>query len=91
MRQREGLIARVKQIRVAAGDRDLVADPALPGGTLHDLEQRVGHLEQQLRGLQDSVHRENVRHAGQLAEVAARLEPGALAVALEKDARERGL
>ncbi|MEA2198685.1 MAG: hypothetical protein QOJ25_2736, partial [Solirubrobacteraceae bacterium] len=58
---------------------------------LHNLELRITHLEHQVRGLQDSVHRENVRHAGQLAEVAARLEPGALAVALEKDARERGL
>jgi hypothetical protein len=91
MRQREGLIARVKQIRVAAGDRDLVADPALPGGTLHDLEQRVGHLEQQLRGLQDSVHRENVRHTAKLADLTARMEPAALAVALDKNARERGL
>ena len=94
MRQREGLIARVRQIRVAgaAGDHGGV-EPAEPGvaTSFEDLEQRVVHLEQQLRGLQDSVHRENVRHTGQLADLAARLEPAALAVALEKDARERGL
>jgi hypothetical protein len=95
MRQREGLMARVKQIRIAGGasDRDPVDDPARPAGasTVPDLELRVAHLEQQMRGLQDSVHRENVRHAGMLADLAARMEPSALAVALDKNARERGL
>jgi hypothetical protein len=92
MRQREGLLARVKQIRVAvaAGDHGVSDDPGVDS-TLHDLELRVTHLEQQLRGLQDSVHRENVRYSAQLAELLARLDPAALAVALEKDARERGL
>ncbi|MEA2196085.1 MAG: hypothetical protein QOJ25_136, partial [Solirubrobacteraceae bacterium] len=78
MRQREGLIARVKQIRMAAPSAGpLPGDPSDPGSTatLHNLELRITHLEHQVRGLQDSVHRENVRHAGQLAEVAARLEP----------------
>jgi hypothetical protein len=37
------------------------------------------------------VHRENVRHTSQIADLAARMEPAALAVALDKDARERGL
>jgi hypothetical protein len=93
MRQREGLIARVKQIRTAAaagaspaGDYDLPR-----ASNLHDLELRIIHLEHQVRGLQDSVHRENVRYAGQLADLSARLEPAALAVALQKNARERGL
>jgi hypothetical protein len=94
MRQREGLIARVRQIRVAAADSQQpstdAAEPVGPAG-LHELEQRVAHLEQQLRGLQDSVHRENVRYTGQIADLAARMEPAALAVALDKDARERGL
>jgi ABC-type phosphate transport system auxiliary subunit len=95
MRQREGLIARVRQIRLAAaaGDQRAVVDPTDPraAATLEELEQRIAHLEQQLRGLQDSVHRENVRHTGQLADLSARMEPAALAVALERDARERGL
>ncbi|MDQ6776639.1 MAG: hypothetical protein M3071_10590 [Actinomycetota bacterium] len=92
MRQREGLIARVRQIRIAAaGDHRVDAADLGAAVTLEELEQRISHLEQQLRGLQDSVHRENVRHTGQLADLAARLEPGALAVALDKDARERGL
>jgi len=93
MRQREGLIARVRQIRVAGTTEHPYGDPAeLPAETtIHDLELRVAHLEQQLRGLQDSVHRENVRHTAQLADLAARTEPAALAVALDTDARERGL
>ena len=94
MRQREGLIARVKQIRVAgAASHQPSTDAAEPVGPadLHELEQRVAHLEQQLRGLQDSIHRENVRFTGQIADLAARVEPSALAVALDKDARERGL
>jgi hypothetical protein len=94
MRQREALIARVKQIRVAgAPGNSPSAEAAGPVGAagLFELEQRIAHLEQQVRGLQDSVHRENVRHTGQLADLAARVEPAALAVALERDARERGL
>jgi hypothetical protein len=93
IRQREGLVARVRQIRIAAAASDhRTADPAeLAAATLQELEQRIAHLEQQLRGLQDSVHRENVRHARKLADLAERLEPAALAVALDKDARERGL
>ena len=92
MRQREGLIARVRQIRVAAAADDgrSPAQPEAPQ-TLHDLELRIGHLEEQLRGLQDSVHRESVRYDGRIAELEARTEPGALAVALSRDARERGL
>lgn len=94
MRQREGLIARVRQIRVAAAAGDQRSpDPARTAGrpTTDELEERIAHLEEQVRGLQDSVHRENVRYSGQLSELAARLDPAVLAVALEKDARERGL
>ena len=94
MRQREGLIARVRQIRLAAAASDRQStDTVEPGAesTLAELELRIAHLEQQLRGLQDSVHRENVRYTAQLTELAARVEPAALAVALDKNARERGL
>jgi hypothetical protein len=86
MRQREGLIARVKQIRLtgAADDPRSSANLSRPQAapTLSDLE---------LRGLQDSVHREAVRHEGRLSDLEARTEPSALAVALSRDARERGL
>jgi hypothetical protein len=94
MRQREGLVARVRQIRVAAAaSNHSSTDAAEPSGSsdLQELEQRIVHLEQQLRGLQDSVHRENVRYTAQIADLTARLDPAALAVALDKDARERGL
>lgn len=95
IRQRERLIARVKQIRVAAAETTSqpAAEPVRTEVTasLYELESRVAHLEEQLRGLQDSVHRENVRQAGRLAELENRTEPAALAVALSRDARERGL
>ena len=95
MRQREGLIARVKQIRLtgAADDPRSSANLSRPQAapTLSDLELRIAHLEEQLRGLQDSVHREAVRHEGRLSDLEARTEPSALAVALSRDARERGL
>lgn len=92
MRAREGLIARVRQIRVtvAADDGRSTAQPQAPA-TLRDLEQRIAHLEDQVRGLQDSVHRENVRYDSRLSDLEARTEPAALAIALSRDARERGL
>ena len=92
MRAREGLIARVRQIRVtvSADEARAIDEPAAPP-SLQELELRIVHLEDQLRGLQDSVHRENVRYDGRLADLEARTEPSALAVALSRDARERGL
>jgi hypothetical protein len=55
------------------------------------LEDRVTHLEQLVQGLQDSVHRETLRHGKRIAELEARMHPAALSKALSKDARERGL
>jgi hypothetical protein len=55
------------------------------------LEERVGHLEQLVEGLQDSVHREARRQGKRIAELEARIDPAALSKALSKDARERGL
>ncbi len=55
------------------------------------LETRVGHLERLLEGLQDSVHRESERHAKLIAELQAKIEPGAMGTALADDARNRGL
>jgi hypothetical protein len=92
MRAREGLIARVRQIRMVA-TTDTVSSPAPADtpSTLQDLERRIEHLEGQLQGLQDSVHRENVRLDGRVSDLESRTEPAALAVALSRDARERGL
>lgn len=56
-----------------------------------DLRARVAHLEQLLQGLQDSMYRETQRLDKRIAELEAQIEPTALASALSKDARERGL
>jgi hypothetical protein len=69
--------------RREAGDRD--------AGTLKSLEARVAHLEKLLEALQDSVHRESFRQSRRMSELEARIEPGALAVALSSHVRERGL
>ena len=44
-----------------------------------------------LEGLQDSVHRESERQGKRIAELEARMQPGALGEAMSKDARDRGL
>jgi hypothetical protein len=76
----------------AAGDQPATRGPVDPDGPrVADLERRVAHLEGLLEGLQDSVHRESLRLDRRIAELDARLEPGALAVELSRDARERGL
>jgi hypothetical protein len=73
MRERERLIARIRQLRrvAAASDR--------PGGTgdpepdrLQALERRIEHLERLVEGLQDSVHRESERHSKLIAELQGR-------------------
>jgi hypothetical protein len=94
MSEREGLIARIRQIRrttdasTAPGRKvrptDTEAGPA-------DLLTRVEHLEQLVEALQDSVHRESERQSKLISDLEARLQPAALTVALSKDARERGL
>ena len=93
MPERESLVTRIRQMRrAAAGDHsptDDLGDQGTP--RLQDLERRVAHLEGLLEGLQDSVHRESLRLDRRIAELDARLEPGALAVELSRDARERGL
>jgi hypothetical protein len=120
VREREGLIARIRQIRRAADspdqpraadspDQPRAADsphrrraadsPDQPGSgqkvpgpeELSALEARITHLERLVQGLQDSVHRESSRHAKRIAELEARIQPGAISKALSKDARERGL
>ena len=94
MEEREGLIARIRQIRRTAS----VSDPARPEVApnedpivLQALEARIKHLEQLVEALQDSVHRESERHGKRITELEARIQPAALSVALSRDARERGL
>ncbi len=91
IRQRERLIARVSQIRAAAASDASSSEPARSAVTLQALESRIAHLEALLEGFQDSVHRESARQSKRIADVEAQIEPEALAVALSRDERERGL
>lgn len=93
---RERLLGRIRQIRgyVAARERsssDPGDSPDVQPDRLQSLEARVAHLEHQLDGLQDSVHRESERHARLIAELQAQVEPGAMGASLAEDARDRGL
>lgn len=94
MRQRQALIERITRMRRdgAAGDPPSDADPRnAPPEALAALERRIAHLEKLVEGLQDSVHRESTRQRKQIADLEAQVEPAALAVALDKNARLRGL
>jgi hypothetical protein len=94
MREREGLVARIRHIRrvAAAAAPEPATDVNDPNaGRGHSAEARIAHLERLVEGLQDSVHRETARQNQRITELEARLEPAALAVALSKDARKRGL
>jgi hypothetical protein len=55
------------------------------------LQARIEDLEHMVQGLQDSVYREAQRQERRMTELEARLDPATLAIALSKDARERGL
>ena len=93
MREREGLIARIRQVRrvgASAERPDTRATDPQPD-PLVALERRVAHLERLVEGLQDSVHRESERHAKLIADVQAQIQPGVMSAALAEDARNRGL
>lgn len=93
LREREGLIARIRQVRrteEARGD---------PGPSSENIERdavdalaaRITHLEQLVEGLQDSVHRETKRQGKRIEDLEARVEPAEISRALSADARQRGL
>jgi uncharacterized coiled-coil protein SlyX len=90
---RDGLVARIRQVRRLAIPRDRPKDAAAEpqDERMRSLEARVGHIERLLEGLQDSVHRESERHAKLIAEVQAQIQPSAMSAALADDARTRGL
>ncbi len=91
--EREGLIARIRQIRRVAGTTDEArrSPPQPEREELHALEARVTHLERLLQGLQDSVHRESRRAETRIAGLEAQIHPATLGKALSEDARNRGL
>jgi BMFP domain-containing protein YqiC len=87
-------MARIRQIRRSSDAADERERPPMPDPwqrELHALEARITHLEQLVQGLQDSVHRESTRLSQRIGELEARVQPAALARAISKDARERGL
>jgi len=92
-RGREGLIARIRQIRRSADTAQRRASSTFQpnNDVTRGLEERIAHLEQLVEGLQDSVHREALRQDRRIAELEARTHPAALSKALSKDARQRGL
>jgi uncharacterized coiled-coil protein SlyX len=55
------------------------------------LEARVAHLEAELEGLQDAIHRQAVLRDERLDELDRRTEPHQIARALSQDARKRGV
>jgi len=94
LRDRHGLISRIRQIRraaAAAETRPAATGAEPPASRVEALEVRVGHLERLVEGLQDSVHRESERHGRLIAELHAQTRPGAMSAAITKDARGRGL
>lgn len=94
MREREGLIARIRQVRRAAAASDERARPpatASDPDRVHALEGRVANLEELVQGLQDSVYRESLRQSELISKLHSQVNPAAMAAALSKDARERGL
>ena len=90
MAERAGLIARIRRLAIAR-DRPRSSAGAPLSERLQAVETRLGHLEQLVEGLQDSVHRESDRHAKLIADLQDQIQPGAMGAALAEDARERGL
>ena len=92
-----GPLARLRQIRGSRLTPDVLgqlrtsARTGSDPGAMGDLRARVAHLEQLVQGLQDSIYRESLRQDTRVTELEARLEPAAVAAALSKNARERGL
>lgn len=88
---REQLIRRIRQIHRSVAPlegRNGAAGNVQPD-RLQTLEARVAHLEQTLKGLQDSVHTELERHARLIAELQVQIEPAAMGAALAEGTRCR--
>ncbi len=51
----------------------------------------MAELEEMVEGFQDSVYRESRREDKRITDLEAKVDPAAIAAALSRDARERGL
>jgi hypothetical protein len=93
-RGHDGLVARIRQMGRSLPDPaepGRAADADLGPAPMAALETRVAELEKLVLGLQDSVYRESQRQERRITELEAATDPATLAVALSKNARERGL
>jgi uncharacterized coiled-coil protein SlyX len=94
MRDRDKLIARIRQMRRAGGSAATAAAASTENPTsdrLDALQARIAHLESLIEGLQDSVHRESDRQGKLIAQLQAQVDPAAMSAAISRDARDRGL
>ena len=94
LRDRHGLMSRIRQIRraaAAAESRPAASRPEPATSRVDALEARIKHLERLVEGLQDSVYRESERHGRLIAELQAQTRPGTMSAAITEDARDRGL
>jgi hypothetical protein len=102
--QTQGTRAARAGVRAAAAMRDIAGrarrrwpggpSPRPPSASQHkvdELEARLAHIEAELEGLQDAVHRQAVREDANIEELRRRIEPEQIARDLSKDARRRGL
>ena len=94
MARPEDSAARTARLR-AALDRVLQRGASAPSPEseqrLARLERRLDHLESLVEALQDSVHREGVRHDQQIEDLKKTTEPAQSTRALDRHAREKGL
>ena len=78
--------------RKAPGTKPVMTPPdAGSERTMEILDARLEHLEAELEGLQDAIHRQTVLRDEQLDELDRRIEPHQIACALSQDARKRGV
>jgi vacuolar-type H+-ATPase subunit I/STV1 len=86
-RRRGGVVDRLmggSRAHAPSTDRGMAAE-------LEVLRRRVDHLEAALEGLQDSVHRENVRREDEIEDLRRHTAPAEMGRAIEEDTRRRGL
>ena len=78
---------------MVSGERRSSPRPAERGWEqpLERLEARMDHLESELEGLQNAVHRQAVRQEDDIGDLRRRTDPKQIARDLSQDARERGL
>ena len=89
--ERAGLIAKIRQIRGPSPSEPPPGGPLEGSARIQAIEARVAHLEELIEGLQDSVHRQFERESSRIADLETQIDPAAIAAALSRNARERGL